>query len=137
MAMDIQRHLKNEPVVACPPSNPYRFQKLVRRNKLAFAAGAAVALALLLGLGMFTWEFLKERQARQRAVAAEQNQARLRQEAESARHQAEADKQKAKTEAAKSQQVAQFLKDMLKGVAPSVGLGRDTALLREILDKTA
>ena len=36
LAMDIQRHLNNEPVMARPPSNLYRFQKLVRRNKLAF-----------------------------------------------------------------------------------------------------
>jgi eukaryotic-like serine/threonine-protein kinase len=43
----------------------------------------------------------------------------------------------AKKEAAKSQQVAQFLTDMLKGVGPSVALGRDTKMLREILDKTA
>ena len=35
LAMDIQRHLNNEPVVARPPSAAYRFQKLVRRNKLA------------------------------------------------------------------------------------------------------
>ena len=41
------------------------------------------------------------------------------------------------TEASKSRQVAQFLKDMLKGVGPSVALGRDTKMLREILDKTA
>ena len=39
LARDIQRHLDNEPVVARPPSAAYRFQKLVRRNKLAFAAG--------------------------------------------------------------------------------------------------
>jgi eukaryotic-like serine/threonine-protein kinase len=32
LAMDIQRHLNNEPVVACPPSAVYRFEKLVRRN---------------------------------------------------------------------------------------------------------
>jgi serine/threonine protein kinase len=39
--------------------------------------------------------------------------------------------------AEQSRQVAQFLKDMLKGVGPSVAVGRDTTLLREILDKTA
>jgi len=33
--------------------------------------------------------------------------------------------------------VAQFLKDMLAGVGPSVALGRDTKMLKEILDKTA
>ena len=37
------------------------------------------------------------------------------------------------TEAARSAQVAQFLKDMLKGVGPSVSRGRDATLLREIL----
>src|SRR5437588_2261786 len=55
LATDIQRHLKNEPVVARPPSNLYRFQKLVRRNKLAFAGISAVAAALLIGSGVSTW----------------------------------------------------------------------------------
>ena len=49
LAMDIQRHKNNEPVVACPPGSLYRFQKLVRRNKLAVTAGAAVAAALVIG----------------------------------------------------------------------------------------
>jgi serine/threonine protein kinase/Tfp pilus assembly protein PilF len=44
---------------------------------------------------------------------------------------------KANREATRSQQVARFLQDMLQGVGPSVALGRDTAMLREILDKTA
>src|SRR5439155_23510140 len=39
LALDIERYLNNEPVLACPPTNLYRFRKLVRRNKLAFAAG--------------------------------------------------------------------------------------------------
>ncbi len=43
----------------------------------------------------------------------------------------------ATAEAAKSREVAQFLKDMLKGAEPSVALGRDTVMLREILDQTA
>jgi serine/threonine protein kinase/Tfp pilus assembly protein PilF len=102
LARDIERHLQNEPVVAGPPSRYYRFQKLLRRNKLAFAAAAMVSLSLLLGLGLSTWMYLK-----------------------------------ARTEAAKSQQVAQFLKDMLNNVSPAVALGQDTKLLRGILDKTA
>ena len=129
LADDILCYLHNEPVTARSPSRAYRFQKLVRRNKLVFAAAAAVTAALVIGLGLSTWLFFKERDARQRAVAAEQAQSRLRQ-------QAEADEQKAKAEANKSQQVAQFLKDMLQGVGPSVALGRDTTMLREILDKT-
>src|SRR5260370_26680403 len=37
LAADIQHHLNNEPVMACPPGNLYRFQKLVRRHKLLLA----------------------------------------------------------------------------------------------------
>ncbi len=68
LASDLQRYLADEPVVARPPSKLYRFQKLARRNKLAFAAAGAVAAALIIGLAASTWEYLKERTARQRAV---------------------------------------------------------------------
>jgi serine/threonine protein kinase len=44
LALDLQRHINNEPVLARPPSNAYRFQKMVRRNKLAFAAAALIAV---------------------------------------------------------------------------------------------
>jgi hypothetical protein len=82
LAMDIQRHLGHEPVMARPPTRLYRFQKLVRRNRVLFAAGGAVTAALVAGLGTSTWLFLKEREARQRAVGAEQQEARLRNVAE-------------------------------------------------------
>jgi eukaryotic-like serine/threonine-protein kinase len=48
LADDIERHLRNEPVLAGPPSRVYRLRKLVRRHRAASAA-AAVALASLLG----------------------------------------------------------------------------------------
>ena len=82
LASDIQRYLNNEPVAARPPSNVYRFQKLVRRNKTAFAAVGAVATALVIGLGLSLYLFAREREAHHRAVAAEREQARLRQQAE-------------------------------------------------------
>ena len=56
LGADVQRHLKNEPVLAGPPSQIYRLQKMVRRNKLAFAAAAAVALALGIGIIASTWQ---------------------------------------------------------------------------------
>src|SRR5262245_66482999 len=99
LANDVHHDLADESVLACPPSNLYRFQKLVRRNKLAFGATAGIATALLIGLGIATWALVREREARKRAVAAEQQQVRLRQ-------QAQANEQEAKTEAAKSRQVA-------------------------------
>jgi tRNA A-37 threonylcarbamoyl transferase component Bud32/tetratricopeptide (TPR) repeat protein len=89
LAMDIQRYLNSEPVAARPPSRLYRFQTLVRRNKIIFIAGGAVAAALIIGLSTSTWLFFMEKAARQRAVAAEQqaelaraNEAQLRRLAE-------------------------------------------------------
>jgi eukaryotic-like serine/threonine-protein kinase len=72
LAMDVQRYLVDEPVVARPPSKLYRFEKLARRNKLVFAAAGAVAAALVICVAVSRWEYLKERAARQRAVAAEE-----------------------------------------------------------------
>ncbi len=130
LASDIHRHLHNEPVVARPPSNLYRFQKMVRRNKVFFAAGTCVATALVLGLCTATWALLREREARQRAVAAEQAETRQRQ-------QAQANERNARTAAAKSRQTLQFLEDMLAGAGPEVAKGRDATILKEIVDKTA
>src|SRR5207245_372702 len=69
VATDVQRYLNTEPVAARPPSQLYRFQKLVRRNKLAFGAASAVVAALVIGLGLSTWLFLKEKEARQVSVS--------------------------------------------------------------------
>jgi serine/threonine protein kinase len=82
LALDVERFLKNEPIEARPPSGLYRFQKLVRRNRTAFAAAAAVAAALVVGLGLSLYLFIQERHALRRAVAAERRQAELRDQAE-------------------------------------------------------
>jgi serine/threonine protein kinase/tetratricopeptide (TPR) repeat protein len=116
LARDIERHLSNEPVVARPPSQLYRFQKFVRRNKLEFAAAVGISVVLLVGIVVSAWEALRARRA-------EGEQSRSRQQAQTA--------------AIKSQQEAQFLKNMLESVGPSKARGRDTAMLREILDQTA
>src|SRR6266536_2048897 len=65
VAADLKRHLNNEPVLARPPSQLYRLQKMARRNKAATVGVASVALALILGLGLATAAFLRERAARQ------------------------------------------------------------------------
>jgi serine/threonine protein kinase/WD40 repeat protein len=67
LVKDIERHLSNEPVSARPPGNLYRFQKMVRRHKLAFAAGSAVLAALIVGLGFSTWSFYREQHAHRHA----------------------------------------------------------------------
>jgi serine/threonine protein kinase len=63
LAADVHRHLADEVVTARPPSRTYRFQKLVRRNKIAFAGVVALALTLMTGLGTSTWLYVRERQA--------------------------------------------------------------------------
>src|SRR5206468_1854891 len=70
LATDIQRYLHNEPIAARPPSSTYRFWKLVRRNKVAFGAAAAVVLAILVGLGLAMVGFVRADSERKRAEAA-------------------------------------------------------------------
>ena len=49
-AMDVQRYLADEPVLACPPSTAYRLKKFVRRNKGPVLAASLVLLALVAGI---------------------------------------------------------------------------------------
>jgi serine/threonine protein kinase/WD40 repeat protein len=114
LAMELKRHLANEPVLAQPPSSTYRFQKLVRRNKLAFAAAGAVTTALLMGIAVSTWQAVRATQARREAVTAQQEQTRLRVAAQKA--QEEETKQKAMAE--------QELYDSLVGQARANRLAR-------------
>ena len=83
LAMDIQRHLNNEAVLARPPGL-YRFQKMVRRNKLAFAAAAIVVGTMLVSLVFTRWQFFDKSKAYRRAVLAEHEQSRLRAQAQAA-----------------------------------------------------
>jgi serine/threonine protein kinase len=123
LALDIRRHLNSEAVSARPASRLYRLQKLMHRNQLAFAASATVLLVMLGGIGASSWQAI-------RATQAEQEQSRL-------RLQAQAQERKAQIEAARSAQFAQFMRDMLQGVGPEVARGRDTTLLRAIVEQTA
>src|SRR3989475_2271473 len=96
LAMDIERHLTHEPVVARPPSTAYRLQKAMRRNKLAFTAGAAVAAALVIGIGISTWQAAVATQAKTKAVTA-QREAEKSQQAEK-QQRVLADKERASAE---------------------------------------
>ena len=49
LAMDVERHLADEPVLACPPSFRYRFAKFARRNRVAFTTSIVVLVAILAG----------------------------------------------------------------------------------------
>jgi serine/threonine protein kinase/Tfp pilus assembly protein PilF len=109
LALDVQLFLANEPISARPPSKLYKLQKTVLRNKLLFIGTGVIALLLIVSLIVVSASLTRER--------------RLRHEVEAA--------------SVKSQQTTKFLEEMLKGVGPSAARGRDTIMLREILDQTA
>jgi hypothetical protein len=82
LALDVRRYLNDEAVLARPPSQSYRLKKLIQRNKVVYASGAAVVISMLVGLGVSTRMFILERQGRL-------EQSRLRQQADAARMESE------------------------------------------------
>jgi len=73
LAMDIQRHLSNEPVEASPPSTLYRVRKLVQKHRRTVAAVITIAAILVIGLLISTtMYFVANRARRSEAVARTQ-----------------------------------------------------------------
>src|SRR6187401_95363 len=83
LAMDIQRHLNNEPIHACPPSAAYQFRKFGRRHRATLRVAAGIAALLVVATAVSTWQAL-------RATRAEENTAAERDKKELARQDAEA-----------------------------------------------
>jgi eukaryotic-like serine/threonine-protein kinase len=108
LAADVRRHLRSEPVVAGPPSRSYRLGKLVRRNRGVFTALGVIAVVMVAATIISSVMYTREQRASKLA----------------------------RREATRSAQVSRFLGDMLNGVGPQVARGRDTALLKTILDDT-
>ena len=70
LAMDVQRYLHDEPVLACPPSAVYRLQKFARRNKAAFVIGATIGAALLIAVvALAASNILVRRQSSEKELA--------------------------------------------------------------------
>jgi len=107
LANDLERHLAGETVLAGPPTVSYRLSKLVRRYRTALLFSAAVFVALIAGIIAATTQA-------SRARAAELH---------------------SRTEAEKYQSIAGLLEHILMSIDPADAKGRDTALLREVLDR--
>jgi WD40 repeat protein/serine/threonine protein kinase len=82
LASDLQRHLNNEPVLARPPSRLYLFQKMARRNKLAFTAAAVTSAVLVLGAIVCTWQAVRATRAEHGAVEARNHEQGLKEAAQ-------------------------------------------------------
>ena len=70
-AMDVQRYLADEPVLACPPSAGYRLRKFARRNRGGLAVAALVLFFLVL-LGSGVGWVVRDRSAREAEAARQQ-----------------------------------------------------------------
>jgi serine/threonine protein kinase len=70
LALDVVRHMNNEPIVARPPTVIYQLQKAWRRNKVVYTAVAAVVITSLLGAGISVWQARVARQARKAESSA-------------------------------------------------------------------
>ena len=75
-AADIERFLKHEAVLACPPTAGYRLRKFVARRKALFVTATTIAVALLLGIvgtsgGMF-WALGERGKAKEQTQLADQ-----------------------------------------------------------------
>jgi serine/threonine protein kinase len=86
LAADLKRHLNHEPVTARPPSAAYRFQKLLRRNKVMSAATALVLTAILAGTAVSITQTLRARRELRRALAAESQAQKEKANAQAALH---------------------------------------------------
>jgi len=68
-AADIGRYLRNEAVLAVPPSLAYRARKFARRYRGALATACAFALVLLVAAGVSIWQSIRATKQRDRADA--------------------------------------------------------------------
>lgn len=68
LAMDVQRFLNDEPVLARPPSAGYRVRKFVRRNRGPVLAASVILLALVAGVIGTAIGLAKARRAEAEAV---------------------------------------------------------------------
>jgi len=92
LAADIERHLPNEPVLACPPSLGYRLKKFTRKHRGPVTVASAVLATLILGLVSTMLRYFK-------ADAAQRSEAAQRKQAERDRETEQLAESKAQTEA--------------------------------------
>lgn len=114
MAEDLRRFLDGWPITARPPSAIYQLSRLARRHRGVVVAGAAVLAALAAGAAGTGLALVRaldaEQESKQKQLAAER-------------------------EAEAAQAANAYLEDLFQMVAPSIALGRDTAVMRQMLDE--
>jgi tetratricopeptide (TPR) repeat protein/predicted Ser/Thr protein kinase len=157
MAADIRRYLRDEPIIARPPSTAYQLRKFAARNQVLVGAIVAVFVALVIGLVGTAMGYVEARrneqlarefgdEAKQRAEEAlrardeattardEANKSRdeattARDEATKSRDEAAAAKLRADAAAAEAEAINTFLvKDLLTASDPNRAKGKKLTL---------
>ena len=129
LAADVARFLADEPVLAGPPGKAYRVRKFVRRHRGGVGAAAAILAVLVVGLAVTTRLYVREASALRRAVAAESDARRQRDDAVRARD-AEAEARSL------SEEADRFMRGIFESVDPVLTRGREV-LAREVIDAAA
>ena len=109
LAEDVRRFLIGETVSAVAPTTGYQLRRFVRRHRKTVAAVGTIVVLLSAAATISTWQWIEANRAR---VAASRS-------------------------AREAEEVIRFLNEMLEEVRPAKALGKDTALLKELLDQTA
>ena len=81
LASDVQRYLRDEPVLASPPSAVYRFRKFARKHRSAIAVAFGFAAVLLIGTIISTTLAIRASHATAQAKTNEQQAVEKEQEA--------------------------------------------------------
>jgi serine/threonine protein kinase/tetratricopeptide (TPR) repeat protein len=110
---DVHRHMRNEPVLAGPPSAIYKIRKFVRRNRLAVMGGSLAAGAVLIGLSLAVLGFLQARTERDDAEAA---------------------RKQANLEAQRSSAISTYLQEKLVAVDPRKQANAETSV-QQVLEE--
>lgn len=144
LADDIQHHLNDEPVTAGAPSASYRLRKFVKRNRASVTAAAIVGVTVIAGIigttsGML-WALNERDRADENAVAAQlaaTAESKARAQAVASADAAQQAAERVEHELVRANEAKRFITEMLGAVAPQVAQGRDTTLMRELLDGAA
>ncbi len=137
-AMDIQRYLTGEPVLAAPPSVRYRLKKFVRMHRAALTTTVAIGLLLVAGVAVSSWQAVRATRAEARARANEQAALAAAQAEAREREKATAAESTARLEADKAKAINNFLiNDLLVQAAPENNPVGNKITVRELLDKAA
>jgi serine/threonine protein kinase/tetratricopeptide (TPR) repeat protein len=116
-AMDVQRYLADEPVLACPPAAGYRLRKFVRRNKGPVLTTTLVLLALVAGIIGTTWQAVRADQRAEGERLAKLAEADRAEGERKAKQQAQQEKANAEVREAEIKAVLDFVESKIFAAA--------------------